>query len=222
MPFFSVNFHEAIMLYMERLPGAILVTLMITFGALGIGTALGLVIALASLSPIKPLAVATRPIVVIGRCIPVPPFLYLIYFSALMLITIDAIQAGVLALGILLAPFMSELFRSGIKGVKRGQVEAGLALGMTSGLLYRRIILPIAVRIMFPILGQMAIGTLLNSAFVAVIGARDITGMSRNIINSLFTSELYLIVAVTYFLIAYPASRVLSAIDQRWRSMGLV
>jgi ABC-type amino acid transport system permease subunit len=57
--------------------------------------------------------------------------------------------------------------------------------------------------------------TLLNSAFVAIMGGKDITGMSRNIIYTWFTDELYLVVALTYFAISYPMSRMLSWLERR-------
>jgi polar amino acid transport system permease protein len=216
MPFNNPNFHEAITLYLQRLPHAALTSILITVGAIAIGIVCGVLLALAQVSSARPLATAARLIVAVGRCIPVPPFLYLIYFSFLALVfPIDATQAGMLALGLLLAPYMAELFRSGIQSVSRGQIEAGLSMGMSTGLVNRRIILPQALKIMLPAIGTMAIGTLLNSAFAAVIGARDITGMARNIVNSLFTFELYFIVAGTYFLIAYPASRALAAAERR-------
>jgi polar amino acid transport system permease protein len=114
------------------------------------------------------------------------------------------------ALGFLLTPYMSEIYRSGIQNVRRGQIDAGLAMGMSEGLVRRRIVLPIAVRLMLPAIGAQIIVTLLNSSFVAVMGGKDITGMSRNIIFAWFTSELYFVVALIYFALSYPLSRALA------------
>lgn len=97
-------------------------------------------------------------------------------------------------------------------------IEAGRALGMSRTLSYRRIILPIATRIMLPSIGQITVGALLSSAFVAIIGARDMTGMTRNIIFTYFSTELYLVLAVTYFIIAFPLSRALTALERRMQT----
>ncbi len=210
------NFRTALTLYLERLPAAFMVTLTVTLGAVLIGMVLGLMLALARLAPVPLVARAAQIAIAVLRTIPVPPFFLLVYFSIVSTIyTIEPAYAGMLALGILLTPFMAEIFRSGIQHVRSGQIEAGLALGMSEWLVRRRIVLPIALRLMLPAIGATIIVTLLNSAFVAVIGAKDITGMSRNIINAYFTSELYFVVALTYFMMAYPMSRILALLERR-------
>lgn len=214
----SQNFIFALLAYFDKLPAALFVSLSITAQATFIGIILGLLIAIAARSRFKVLSLLAQAFVSIFRSIPIPPFLYLVYFTILSYIfPIMPVRAGGLALGVLLAPYMAELFRSGLQSVRIGHIEAGLALGMSNNLLYRRIIIPLAIRIMLPAIGQQIVGALLNSAFVAVLGGRDITGMSRIIIDALFTSELYLIVAITYFVIAFPISRGLSYLENRWK-----
>jgi His/Glu/Gln/Arg/opine family amino acid ABC transporter permease subunit len=217
--FNNPNFVPAITLYFQRLPAAFLVTLTVTGGAVGIGMALGLLLALAYLSPSRWLSGPAQAIIYVFRATPVPPFLYLIYFGTLTLFyPIEPEYAGMIGLGILLAPPMAELFRSGIQSVRTGLIEAGRALGMSRTLSYRRIILPIATRTMLPAIGQLTVGALLSSAFVAIIGAKDMTGMSRNVIFTYFSSELYLVLAATYFVIAFPISRALTALERRMQA----
>jgi len=212
------NFIPAFTEYIQRLPAALLVTITITAAASAIGIILGLLLALAGLSHNKALSRSYLIVVTIFRSIPIPPFLYLTYFFILMYIfPIVPAQAGTVALGILLAPSMAELFRCGLQSVAKGQVEAGIALGMSTFTIQHRIVIPQAIRIMLPAIGQLIVGTLLNSAFVAVLGGKDVTGMSRLIIDASFASELYFVVALTYFIIAFPLSRVLSYLDRRWK-----
>jgi His/Glu/Gln/Arg/opine family amino acid ABC transporter permease subunit len=212
------NFIPALTLYIHRLPAALLVTINITLAASAIGIFLGLLLALAALSHIKALSRISLLVITIFRSIPIPPFLYLAYFFILIYVyPIVPAQAGTLALGILLAPYMAELFRSGLQSVDKGQVEVGQALGMSASTVQRRIVIPQAIQIMLPAIGQLVVGTLLNSAFVAVLGGKDVTGMSRLIIDSTFTTELYIVVALTYFMIAYPLSRGLSYLERRWK-----
>jgi His/Glu/Gln/Arg/opine family amino acid ABC transporter permease subunit len=210
------NFIPAITFYLQRLPAAFLVTLLVTAGAVAIGMVFGLLLSLAYLSSSRWLSGPAQAVIYVFRATPVPPFLYLVYFGTLtLLFPIEPRYAGMIGLGILLAPPMAELFRSGIQSVRTGLVEAGRALGMSHMLNLRRNILPIAARTMLPAIGQMTVGTLLTSAFVAILGAKDMTGMSRNIINAYFTTELYLILAATYFIIAFPMSRALTALERR-------
>ncbi len=213
------NFIPAITLYFQRLPAAILVTLIVTAGAVAIGIVLGVLLSLAYLSSSRWLSGPAQAVIYIFRSTAIPPFLYLIYFGTLaLLFPIEPLHAGMIGLGILLAPPMAELFRSGIQSVRPGLVEAGRALGMSYALNLRRNILPIATRTMLPAIGQMTVGTLLSSAFVAILGAKDMTGMSRNIINAYFTTELYLVLAATYFIISFPISRALTALERRMKA----
>ena len=220
MSFFdNPNFIPALTLYIQRLPAAFLVTLTVTAGAVTVGIMLGLLLSLAYLSPSRWLSGLAQAVIYVFRATPVPPFLYLIYFGTLTLLyPIEPRYAGMIGLGILLAPPMAELFRSGIQSVRTGLIEAGRALGMSRTLSYRRIVLPIAIRIMLPAIGQITVGTLLNSAFVAILGAKELTGMTRNIVNAYFTTELYLVLAITYFVIAFPLSRTLTALERRMQA----
>ena len=216
MNFFNTeNFRQAIALYIDRLPDAVLVTLYVTVGAVVIGMSLGLLLVAARLSTSRWLSRAAQAITSILRTIPVPPFLYLLYFGVISIQTVEPSVVGMVALGILLTPYMSEIYRSGIQGVRQGQIEAAVALGMSEAQVRRRVVLPIALRLMLPAIGAQIIATLLNSSFVAIMGGKDITGMSRNIIYAWFTNELYFVVAFTYFAISYPMSRGLTWLERR-------
>jgi polar amino acid transport system permease protein len=203
-------------LYLSRVWEGILNAVVITVGALVLGLVLGLVLALARRSNHRSLSEAARITIDVGRSVPVLPLLYLVYFGVLGLwFPIPPEYAGMLALGVNLAFYMAELYRSGLQAVPRGSIEAGFALGMSSAVVNRRIVLPIAIRIMLPAIGQMAVGTLLNSSLVSVIGAREITTLSRDIIDLYFSTSLWWFVAATYFLLAFPLSRFFSWLERR-------
>jgi polar amino acid transport system permease protein len=214
--FTTENFRQAWGLYWQRLPDAAWVTIYVTVIAVAVGMVLGLILVFARLSPSRWSARTAEMVTSVLRTIPAPPFLYLLYFGSIINIgPVEPSVVGAVAIGILLTPFMSEIYRSGIQSVRRGYLEAGSALGMSDGLVRRRIILPIALRLMLPAIGAQVVVTLLNSSFVAVIGGKDLTGMSRNIIYSYFTSELWFIVAATYFVVSYPMSRALTWLERR-------
>jgi polar amino acid transport system permease protein len=215
MAIIGPNFAEALHRFLLRLPHALLTTCLVTAGAVAVAILVGLVLALlrASRTPgVSPLAAA---LVYIGRCIPLPPLQFLVYFTLLALVRLPAIYSGMLAVGLFYAAPMAELFRSGIGSVPPGQIEAAMALGVRPSHIRRRVVIPIALRVMLPALGQMVVGILISSSFVSQIGVEDITGMGRNIINDLFSTELWLVVAFTYFVIAFPLSRLLSWLERR-------
>ena len=72
------------------------------------------------------------------------------------------------------AAYMAEVFRSGIQSIARGQSEAGLALGMSRRLLLRRIVMPQALRIIIPSLGNFFVSIFKDSALVSILTLRDL------------------------------------------------
>lgn len=162
-----------------------------TLGVTGLGLAGGLVVGviLASLqlSRFPPLAAAARAYSIIFRGTPL--ILQMVFaYNALPLIGIKltAIAAGGLALALNEAPFIAEMLRSGVLGVDRGQVTAGQALGMTPGVLMRRIIAPQATRTMVPALGSASISALKNSSLASVIAVEELTLRSTQLASSTF------------------------------------
>ena len=203
-------------LYLARVWEGMLNAAVITLGAVALGLVLGLVLALARGSRRRPVSELARVLIDIGRSIPVLPILYLVYFGILDLwFPIPPEYAGMLALGVNLAFYMAELYRSGLQAVPKGAIEAGYSLGMSVGLVNRRIVLPIAIRVMLPAIGQLSVGTLLNSSLVSIIGGREVTTVSRDIIDLYFSTPLWWAVAATYFILAFPLSRFFSLLERR-------
>ena len=97
-----------------------------------------------------------------------------------------AIVAAGLALAANEAPFIAEILRAGVLGVDRGQVLAGQALGMTPGVLMRRIIAPQAIRTMIPAFGNEAVSALKNSSLASVIAVQELTLRSTQLASSTF------------------------------------
>jgi len=86
-------------------------------------------------------------------------------------LTLTALQAGILALGLNYGAYMTEIFRAGIQSVGHGQVEAAEALGMTYRQRMRRIVLPQAVRVIIPPTGNEFIAMLKDSALISLLGS---------------------------------------------------
>ena len=91
-------------------------------------------------------------------------------------------SAGILALSLNYGAYMSEIFRAGIQGVGKGQREAALALGMTQGQMMRRIVLPQALRIVIPPIGNDFIAMLKDSSLVSATGfVRELMWYGQNV-----------------------------------------
>jgi len=132
------------------------------------------------------------------------PLLVQIYFVFYALpqmgIVIDPIPAGIVALAFNYGAYMTEIFRAGIQAVPRGQREAAESLGMTERLLMRRIVLPQAVRIVVPAIGNDFVSMIKDSSLVSVVGLQEILWRSSTVgrSNSQLIQAL-LIAALVYW-----------------------
>ena len=99
---------------------------------------------------------------------------FIFYALPLMGIVIDAIPAGIIALAFNYGAYMTEIFRAGIQAVPKGQREAAQALGMPDRLIMRRIVLPQAVRIVTPAIGNDFVSMIKDSSLVSVVGLQEL------------------------------------------------
>jgi polar amino acid transport system permease protein len=162
-------------------------TIAVTVLGLAGGLVAGLLLAAMQLSRIGPLAAIARGYTVIFRGTPL--ILQLVFaYDALPHIglKLSAIGAAGLALSLNEGPFIAEILRSGVLGVDRGQTVAGQALGMTPGVLMRRIIAPQAIRTMVPALGNESVSALKNSSLASVISVGELTLRSTQLASSTF------------------------------------
>jgi polar amino acid transport system permease protein len=162
-------------------------TIAVTALGLGGGLVMGVVLAAMQLSRFRVLAAFARGYTVIFRGTPL--ILQMVFaYDALphIGIKLSAIGAAGLALAANEAPFIAEMLRAGILGVDRGQISAGQALGMTPGLLMRRIIAPQAIRTMIPAFGNETVSALKNSSLASVISVQELTLRSTQLASSTF------------------------------------
>ncbi|MGJ4943044.1 amino acid ABC transporter permease/ATP-binding protein [Bradyrhizobium sp. HKCCYLS1011] len=174
-------------LSMPYLLQGIELTLQVTaLGLIG-GLVLGLILAGMQLSRFWLLSALARGYTVIFRGTPL--ILQMVFaYDALphIGIKLPAVLAAGLALACNEAPFIAEMLRAGVLGVDRGQLLAGQALGMTPGVLMRRIIAPQAIRTMIPAFGNEAVSALKNSSLASVIAVQELTLRSTQLASSTF------------------------------------
>jgi polar amino acid transport system permease protein len=171
-------------------------TVLVSVLAITFATALAIIGALGRLS-LNPIfsAVASFYVSLI-RGTPLLLQIYFIYFALPQLdIVLPAIQAGVTALALNYGAYMTEIFRAGIQAVPRGQREAAQALGMPEQLVMRRIVLPQAVRIVIPAVGNEFIAMIKDSALVSLITIHETLFLAQRIGRSAFEPTAALIIA---------------------------
>lgn len=130
----------------------------------------------------------------------------------------DAFYCGLIAITLNIAAYMSEDIRAGILAIPAGQTEAARAFGMPSGTLLRRIVLPQALRIATPALGNEVVSLLKATALVSTITVFDLTGVARRLSNESYTTDALVLAGVVYGALTLLISAGVHFLEQRRKS----
>ena len=193
-------------------------TIIVTVGSLAVSTVLGLIWALMRVSGISVLAAISRTIINIIRGIPIIVQLFYIYFVLPDFgITLSALQAAVIGLGIAYSAYQAENFRAGIEAIDYGQVEAAQSIGMGWGLMMRRVILPQAVRIALPPYGNTMIMMLKDSSQASTITVAELALQGKLIASATFqNSTVFTLVALLYLTMSIPLIVLVGGLERKF------
>ena len=186
------------------------ITLKLAFTSLFFGLLLGLIGAAAKLSPIRALRWIATTYTTLIRGIPELLLVLIIYFGTTELllrlfdkyIEISAFAAGVTALSIAFGAYATEVFRSALQEIPKGQRESAMAMGLSRWQTFTRILMPQLWRIAIPGLGNLFLVLLKDTALVSVIGLDDL--MRQAYVAAGFTKlpfTFYLAAAFIYLLL---------------------
>lgn len=193
------------------------ITLLLGISSFVMGCVLGLAIALARLSTASLLRRLAVAYVSIFRGTPLLVQILLIYFGLPQFgILIEPIPSAMLALTLNVASYLSENFRAGITAIDRGQREAGFSLGMTYGQTLRRVILPQAIRIVTPPVGNRLIGLMKDTSLASVVTVVELTRVAERVGSATFRyMEMFVIIAIIYWVINTTLSIGQEALERR-------
>ncbi|QTK80321.1 amino acid ABC transporter permease [Agrobacterium tumefaciens] len=218
------------------------ITITVTLTAFGLAVVLGLGIALMGMSDHIGLRQAARCYIEVVRGIPIIVLLFYIAFvgtpglvslynwlitplvskewaEPLLVRDVSLIWRAIIALTIGYAAFIAEIFRAGIQAVPEGQIEAAKALGLSRYRRFRLIILPQAIRTIFPPLSNDFVSMVKDSSLVSVLGVTDITQMGKVYAAGSFRFfETYSIVAYVYLVLTIGLSLILRRVEKAMRS----
>ncbi len=144
--------------------------------------------------------------------------IYLIYLGLPQLgFYLDAVPSGIIALSLCYGAYMAEIFRAGIQGVPVGQREAAMALGLKGGLVMRKIILPQAMRLIIPPIGNQFISMLKDSSLVSVMGVWELMYLARTEGRAEFRiMEMLITAAVIYWIISFTFELIQARIERHY------
>lgn len=193
-------------------------TVSMTFLALLLSSTIGLVVGLGGMSKNKVASGLCSAYLAWFRGTPLLVQLMILYYGLAigMRIDLSAGVAGVLGLGMYSGAYVSEIVRGAIQSIDRGQIEAGRSLGMNHWQTMRKVILPQAVRRMLPPLGNEFIALTKNSSLLSVITVSELMREANLIVSTNFRYfEIYLGVAVMYFIVNTAISRTIQFLERR-------
>ena len=195
-------------------------TVLISFFALILALALGVIFGVLSVSRFAPLRAITRVYVEVVQNVPLLLQAF-VFYALLPLIGINmtTMYIGIFAIGIYHGGYISEVVRSGIGSIHRGQFEAAKSQGFSYWQSMFIIILPQAMRIILPPLAVQAANLVKNTSILAFFVGGEIMYFSNSFAGSTsYYGPVYLVAAVLYFIICFPLSRLALYLERRTRS----
>jgi len=192
-------------------------TLLVTAGSLALSTLLGLIWALMRVSGARALRWLAKSIVNVIRGIPIIVQLFYIYFVMPELgVTLTALQAAIIGLGIAYSAYQAENFRAGIEAIDKGQIEASESLGMGWALMMRRVVLPQAVKIILPPYGNTMIMMLKDSSQASTITVAELALKGSLVAASTFKyTTVFTLVAALYLVMSIPLILLVGWLERR-------
>jgi polar amino acid transport system permease protein len=204
--------------FLPLLLNGLRVTIAITVCALAVSVVLGFIWALMGTSRFRILRGTSRAVINTVRGIPILVQLFYIYFVIPDLgITLNAFAAGVLGLGLAYSVYQAENFRAGFTSVDRSLIEAAQSLGMRESVILRRLILPLAIRVILPPFGNTSIMLLKDSSIASTITVAELTRAGQLLAVSTFKNmTVYTLVALLYLAMSLPLSFLTRRLERRF------
>ena len=204
-------------------------TLLLSVMAVGISVIPALLLALMRLSKNRLIRGVAGAYIAAFRSTPLLVQLFLIYFGVfgaiklpsytiLGFIDLARFIPGVIALAFNSAAYVAEIFRAGILAVDIGQTEASRSLGFSAAQTMQLVVLPQAIKNILPALANEIITMVKESSICMTLGMMELMWGAKTVAGSTYiTIAPYVLVAIIYFCINYPASKAIEAIERRMR-----
>ena len=195
------------------------VTLKIFIITIVLSLPLGVVMAIARISKIKPLSKFMGAYIYIMRGTPL--MLQILFICYGLPFIIDGLKladfpAAIIAFVFNYAAYFAEIFRGGIQSIDKGQYEGAKVLGMTYVQTMRRIILPQVVKRVLPPVANETINLLKDTSLVYILAMNDILRITRSIVQRDFDTTAFIVAAVFYLFFTFILTKVFSYLEKRF------
>jgi len=194
------------------------ITLEVSFFAAVGGLMLGMLLAMMRLSGVKPLQKIAGVYIGIIRGTPMLLQVLIINFGIFGSIAIDRVIIGVIACGLNSAAYVSEIIRSGILSVEKGQTEAGRSLGLSNWQTMRLIVFPQALKTALPALCNEFITLIKETSILAYIALTELTKAGDYIRSKTYSAFTpYIVSGILYLVVTGVLTKLLSKLERRLR-----
>lgn len=197
------------------------------------GLSLGFLLSLARQSNDPLVRLGARIYATIFRGVPELLTLFVVYYGSQYLVTlvstalfgasleVSPFLAGMVALGLVMASYASEVFLAAFRAIAAGQYEAGRALGLQRGKIMRLIILPQLIRLALPGLSNLWLSLMKDTALVSVITLNDLLRQTQVAVSSTRQPFFFYLVACLIYLCLSLLSSIAIGQTRRWASRGM-
>jgi polar amino acid transport system permease protein len=203
---------------LKFLISGISITIYISIISIVLAMIIGLIVALPSLSNNKFLSYFNIAYVEIIRAIPLLVLILWIYYGLPIVsgISFSPFVSGIIALTISESAFQAEIFRAGINSINKGQHEVAGSLGMNFWKKMRLVILPQAIKVVLPALGNQFVYVLKMSSLVSIIGIADLTRKANELVTTTYRPlEIYTFLIFEYLVLILIVSYFVRKLENR-------
>jgi polar amino acid transport system permease protein len=203
---------------LDLLAKGALLTIELSAGAMAAGLMFGLLFAVCGSFGGRRVSAAIRVYVEAIRNTPFLIQLFLIYFGLPSLgLSLSPVMAALIGMSVNCAAYSTEIIRSGIMAIPRGQIEAARALAFSTPDVIRYVVLFPALRVAAPALGSQFVLVMLGSSVVSTVSADELTATGHILETQTFRPfEVYIVVTLIYLAIAFAMKLAFSAVDLAW------
>ena len=205
--------------YREVLAHGVLITVLLTVLTMAIAVPGGIAVMLLRQSRFRLVRGLGTAYVELFRILPLILLVYWAFYVLPILIEVDlsAFATGLIALSLNVSAYNSETFRAGVNSIRRGQHDAGLALGMSGWQVMRKIVLPQAMRRILPILASTWVSLFKDTSLVSVIAVGDLAHAALQVRSQTFrVLEMLTVMAGLYWCLGYPQAKLVDWIHRRY------
>jgi len=194
-------------------------TILLTVATMAIAVPCGIVVAAARLYAWTPVRAIATGYVELFRSL---PLILVVYWAFYVLpistgVGLSPFATGLAALALNVTAYNAETFRAGLGSIRRGQLEAAMALGMSRVQALRRVVLPQALRRILPVLASTWVSLFKDTSLVSVIAVTELAYVAMQVRAQTFrVLEMLTAMAAIYWLLGYPQAKLVDWIQRRY------